>query len=95
MLAIKAILFIAMALNFFDMKGGLKMDVSPRALLTGDQLDMKRHLRLQIGEYCQVHENEKPRNSPKARTHPALYLGPGNEQGNYDFLSLQTGKKIG
>ena len=45
--------------------------------------------------YCQVHENEGPRNSDKTRTQGAICLGPcGNLHGGFKFMSLKTGQKI-
>jgi hypothetical protein len=41
---------------------------SPRMLLTGSSLDYKKNLRLALGSYCQVHEEDAPRNSQKPRT---------------------------
>ena len=82
-------------LNFFPQHGGISDNLSPKTILTGETLDFKIHLNLLVGQYCQVHEEEAPRNSETARTQGALSLGPsGNIQGGYKFLSLQTGKKI-
>ena len=50
---------------------------------------------LQFGEYCQVREEDKPRNSESARTQGAIFLGPcGNLQGGFYFMSLASSKKI-
>jgi hypothetical protein len=63
--------------------------------MSGEMLDYKKHLSLQVGQYCQVHEEELPRNSQIARTKGAISLGPsGNLQGGYRFMALNTGKKI-
>jgi hypothetical protein len=52
-------------------------------------------LSLQIGKYCQVHEEDNPHNSQLARTKGAIYLGPsGSLQGGFKFVALNTGKKI-
>lgn len=69
--------------------------MSPKAIMTGEVLDYKKHLCLQIGQYCQVHEEETPRNSQIARTKGAISLGPsGNLQGGHRFMALDTGMKI-
>ena len=95
LMVIIPMLTIGRMLNYFPTAGGVSSDVSPRMLLTGEQLDYRKDLGLQLGAYCQVHQNEKPRNSMKARTLPALYLGPsGNLQGGRLFLSLSTGQSI-
>ena len=63
--------------------------------MSGETLDYKKHLKLQFGQYCQVHEEEEPRNSQIARTRGAISLGPsGNLQGGQRFMALDTGKKI-
>jgi hypothetical protein len=63
--------------------------------MTGVTLDFNKHLRLPLGQYCQVHEEETPRNSDAPRTKGAISLGPnGNLQGGYKFLSLNTMQKI-
>ena len=63
--------------------------------MTGETLDYNKHLTLQFGQYCQVHEEENPTNSQVARTKGAISLRPsGNLQGGYRFMDLNTGKKI-
>ena len=69
--------------------------MSPRAIFDGENLNYNKHLKLQFGQYCQVQENETPRNSKKTKTQGAICLGPsGNQQGGYGFMSLKTGKKL-
>jgi hypothetical protein len=63
--------------------------------MSGETLDYKKHLSLQIGQYCQVHEEDTPHNSQNPRTKGAISLGPsGNLQGRFKFMALNTGKKI-
>ena len=82
-------------LNHFPPKGGISATISPKTIMTGETLDMKRDLRLQIGQYCQVHEEDLLCNSQLPHMRGAICLGPsGNVQGGYKFMSLQTGKKI-
>jgi len=69
--------------------------LSPMTIMSGETLDYKKHLGLQIGQYCQVHEEDAPRNSQNPRTRGAIALGPsGNLQGGFKFMALNTGKKI-
>ena len=71
-------------LNFFPMRGGISNSISPKTIMSGEVLEYKQHLRLQIGQYCQVHEEELPRNSQVARTRGAISFGPsGNLQGGF------------
>jgi hypothetical protein len=51
-------------------------------------------LSLQIGQYCQVCEEDNPRNSQLALTKGSISLGPsGNLQGGFKFIALNTGNK--
>jgi hypothetical protein len=78
-------------LNFFPPKGGISDALSSKTIMSGKTLDYKRHLSLQIGQCCQVHEEETLRNSQIAHTK----VGPsGNIQGGFKFMALNTGKKI-
>ena len=63
--------------------------------MSGDILDYKKHLSLQIGQYCQVHEEDAPHNSHNPRTKGAISLRPsGNLQGCFKFMALNTVRKI-
>ena len=82
-------------LNFFPTTGGISDTLSPKTIMSGETLNYKKHLSLQVGQYCQVHEEDTPRNSQSPRTKGAISLGPsGNLQGGYKFMALNTGKKI-
>ena len=82
-------------LNYFLTKQGISLELSPHSILTGDSLDYKKHLTLYLGQYCQVHENEGPRNIDKARTQGSICLGTcGIIQDRIKFMSFQTGQKI-
>ena len=78
-------------LNTFPVMGGASQDLSPHTILTGQQVDYKRHCRFQIGEYTQTHEEHN--NSMNPRTGGTLALHPvGNGQGSFYFLSIVTGR---
>jgi hypothetical protein len=77
------------------MKGGVSDTLSPKTIMSGETLDYKKHLSLQLGQYCQVHEEDNPRNSHTARTKGVISLGPsGNIQGGFKFMALNSIKKI-
>jgi hypothetical protein len=38
-------------LNFFPTKGGISDTLSPKTIMSGETLDYKRHLSLQVGQY--------------------------------------------
>jgi len=95
LLTIHIVLNIVKLLNFFPTKGGVSETLTPKTIMYGETLDYKKHLSLQVGQYCQVHEEDNPRNSQIALTKAAISLGPsGNLQGGFKFMALNTGKKI-
>ena len=95
MMTIRCVLNVCKLLNLFPSKGGIPDVYSSRTILTDQQLDYDKHFCIQLGEYCQVHEEEKPCNREYARTHGAICLGPcGNLQGGFYFMRLASGKNI-
>jgi hypothetical protein len=63
--------------------------------MSGETLDYEKHPSLQLGQYCQVHEEGNPHNSQIVQTKGVIYLGPsGNLQGKFKFMALNSGKKI-
>ena len=40
-------------LNFLPTKDGISDTLSPKTIMSGEILDLKKHLSLQIGQYCQ------------------------------------------
>ena len=78
-------------LNAFPVAGGVSQDLSSRTILTGQQVDYKRHCRFQFREYSQTHEEHD--NSMNQRSVGALALRPvGKGQGSFYFLSTATGR---
>jgi hypothetical protein len=94
LMTIHIVLDVVKLLIFFPTKGGVSDTLSPNTIISGETLDYTKHLSLQPGQYCQVHEEDKYRNSQIARTKGAIYLGPrGNIQGGFKFMALNIGKK--
>ena len=82
-------------LNHFPQKKGISDMVSPMTIMTGDTLDYAKDFCLQVGQYCQVHEEELPRSSDIARSQGAIVLSPtGNLQGGWYFMCLRTSAKV-
>ena len=80
-------------LNAFPVMGGASQDLSPRTILTGQQVDYKRHCHYQFREYMQTHE--EPNNSMNPTMVGAIALRPvGNDQGSFYFLSIATGRVL-
>ena len=82
-------------LNLFPPKGGVSDVLSPRTVMSGKTLDHKKHLALRIGQHCQVHQEDTPRNSQLPRTKGAIALGPGgNLQGSFKFVASTGGERL-
>ena len=89
------VLSLVIMLNTIPRKAGISEYYSPWTLITGRKLNYKLHCRVRPGEYCMTHEEEKPRNSTKARATNAVAIGPcANLHGTYKFLHLATGDII-
>ena len=81
--------------NYFPTKGGISNTLSPKTIMSGETLYYKKHLCLQLVQYCQVHEEDYPRNIQATRNRGDICLGPsGNLQGGFKFLDLNSVKKI-
>ena len=92
LMLIHMVLHCVRMLNYFPPKGSISSNISPRTLLTGDTLSFKKDFSVPFGAYCQVHEQNAPRNGLTARTQDAICLGSSqNIQGGYKFMSLTTG----
>jgi len=88
------VLYVTKLLNFFPVKNGLSNTLSPKAIMSGEQINYK-HYKLLFGSNCQVYEDTAPHNSLAARTQGAISLGSsGNLHGAIRFLNLKTGDVI-
>jgi hypothetical protein len=89
------VLNVVKLLNFFPTKGRVSETLSRKTIVLGETLYYKKHLSLQIGQYCQAHEEDNIHNSQQARTKGSISLGPSvNMQGGFKFMDLNTGKNI-
>jgi hypothetical protein len=75
-MTLRIVLNVVNILIFFPTKGRVSETLSPKAIMSGETLDYKKHLSLKIGQYCQVHEKDHPRNSQLARTKGSISLEP-------------------
>jgi len=95
MLTIHIVFASVRMLNYFPTKGGISAIYSPRTIMSGETLNFKKHLSLKVGQYCQIHEEDEPRNSQLPRTQGANCLGPSdNIQGGFNFMTLLTTRKV-
>ena len=67
--------------------------MSPRAILTGLEVDFNNHCKHKFGEY--VHTHKEHDNTMASRTCAEILLRPTvNAQGVYYFMILHTGVRI-
>jgi hypothetical protein len=57
---IHIVLNVVKLLHFFPRKGGVSDTLSPKTIISGETLDYKKHLSLQLGQYCQMYEEDNP-----------------------------------
>ena len=71
-------------IHMFPPSDGLSTTISPRGIMIGIKVDYKKHCKLQIGTYVQVHKDHD--NLMQTRTTGAIALRPkGNAQGVTTF----------
>ncbi len=80
---VHAVLFVTKQLNLFPLKGGLSSKLSPKQIMSGEVIHYK-FCEMGFGRYCQIHEEDQPRNGMAQRTQGAISLGPsGNAPGGH------------
>lgn len=80
-------------INSFPPNDGISKVMSPKMIVTGQQVDFNRYCQLEFGAYVQTHDDSD--NTMTSRTTGAIALRPtGNSQGGYYFMSLSTGKRL-
>jgi len=89
------VLFVVQSINWIPSKTRNDVFMSPKEIFSGRKLDLKRDVRIQFGEYVQVHEDDIIKNTLKERTVDAIAVRmKGNVQGTAEFLSLTTWRVI-
>jgi hypothetical protein len=59
--------------NFIPTKGVISDTLSLKTIMSGETLNYKKHLSLQVGQYCQVlHMEDTPHNGQSPRTKGAI-----------------------
>jgi hypothetical protein len=78
---IEFVYFTVLWLNAFLVKTGISSTNLPREILVHWRLDYKKHCRVLLGTYCEVHDKPNPLNSMVGRTHEGIALSlTGNLQ---------------
>ena len=80
-------------LNAFGGKDTVADGLTPRNIIDNLPHIDYNDLKYEFGEYVQIHVTEKVTNTMKSRTIGAIVLGPRNIQGQYNFMSLETGEQ--
>lgn len=87
--------FTVRCLNQFPAPNGISTDMSPLTIMTGYPTPDYNNLKIEIGAYAQVFEENNPTNTQKARTMGAIALNHlGNDSADMQFMSLATGEPI-
>lgn len=82
-------------LNSFPAEMGVSDTLSPSTIMTGRPAPDFNEMKLEIGSYVQVFEDETPTNTQRARTLGAITMEPlTNAADGVTFMSLATGQKI-
>ena len=81
-------------LNAFGTKDCVANGLSPRNIIDNLSLLDFNNLKYEFEKYAQLQVIEKTTNTMKSCTIGAIVLGPRNIQGQYNYMSLETGEKI-
>ncbi len=77
----------------FALQGGLSLIQSPSEIILNRKLDFNTHCKVELGNYVQTYKEHD--NSMATRTIGAIAPRPtGNIQGGYNFVRLNTGRRI-
>lgn len=79
-------------LNNFAPKDYISDTISPAGMILGrDKVDFN-NLKLDFGQYCEIHDGTD--NTQKPHIIRAIALRPKDNSGSYYFMSLETGKRV-
>ena len=74
-------------LNLFTTNEIISDSLRPKTIMSDETLDLKKHLCLQLVQYCQVHDERSPHNIQATINKGGVYLGTtGNFQCEYKFM---------
>ena len=79
--------------NMFALRGGISDTQSPSEIVLNRPVDFNAYCKVEFGDYVQTHEEHD--NSMATCTVGAIATRPtGNTQGGYNFIRLDTGRRI-
>jgi hypothetical protein len=92
---IEFVYFTVLWLNALPVKTGISSTYLPREILVRWRLDYKKHCRVLLGTYCEIHDKPDPSNIMVGHTHEGIALNPmGNLQGSVKFFCFNTGSVL-
>ena len=95
MIVVHCVYFVVMMINAVPADLGVSQTFSPREIVTGRKIDMKKDCRALFGAYIEASRDADITNTMAERTHSCISLGPsGNLQGSLKCFDLITGKVI-
>ena len=95
LIVVHCIYFVVMMINSVPAEGGISEIFSPREIVTGRKLDMKKDCKAQFGAYLEASKDADITNTMVERTHSCVALGPsGNLQGSVKCFDLLTGRVV-
>jgi hypothetical protein len=76
-----------------ERSAAIKLNVAPKVLFTGTQMDFKKEFCLAFGDYCEVYDEMD--NTARARSVPCIALYPcNNATGSWAFWNLTSIQRI-
>ena len=82
-------------LNQFPARDGVSKTMSPLSIVTGANTPDYNKLKIEFGQYAQVHANDNVTNTTASRSIGAIALSATPyENGYYKFMNLNTGKVL-
>ena len=95
MIIVHCVYFVIMMINAVPAENGISEKFSPREIITGPKIDMKKDCKAVFGAYVEASTDADVTNTMADRTHSCLALGPsGNLQGSVKCFDLLTGKVV-
>ena len=95
LIVVHCLYFVTMMINAVPADGSISEKYSPREIVTGQKLDMKKDCRALFGAYVEASKDAVTTNTMDKRTHSCITLGPSrNLQGSVKCFDLLTGKLI-
>ncbi len=86
---------VTFMLNLLPAKGGVSDHLSPRTIMTAQNLKYSRDLKYPFGCYVQAEVWTNPRNSNLPRTLDCIYFQPAqNRQEGHELMHIQTGELV-